>query len=69
MGTPRADAELTEFRQRFGRVAHSSFLYHYARLIEVLYALERMEVLLNDPEILNTHVRPPAASTRWKASA
>ena len=38
-----ADAELAEFRQRFGRVVHSSFHYHYARLIEVLYALEQIE--------------------------
>jgi NAD-reducing hydrogenase large subunit len=56
-GTPRADAELTEFRQRFGSPAHSAFLYHYARLIEIIHALERIEVLLNDPQILETHVR------------
>ncbi len=60
MGTPRADAELTEFRQRFGRLAHSSFLYHYARLIEVLYALECMKVLLQEPDVLDTHVRATA---------
>ncbi len=56
-GTPRADAELIEFRQRFGSPAHSSFLFHYARLIEILYSLERIEALLNDPQILDTHVR------------
>jgi len=59
-GTPRADAELEEFRQRFGRLGHSSFLYHYARLIEVIHALERMETLLNDPRILDAHVRARA---------
>jgi len=59
-GTPRADAELEEFRQRYGRLAHSSFLYHYARLIEVVHALERMEILLNDPRILDEHVRAKA---------
>lgn len=59
-GTPRADAELAEFRQRYGRLAHSSFLYHYARLIEVIHALERMEILLNDPRILDAHVRATA---------
>ncbi len=56
-GTPRADAELAEFRQRFGSPAHSAFLYHYARLIEIVYALERAETLLNDPHITDTHVR------------
>ncbi len=60
MGTPRADAELMEFRQRFGRVAHSSFLYHYARLIEVMYALEALQVLLQEPDVLDTHVRAEA---------
>jgi len=59
-GTPIADAELREFRQRFGRVPHSAFLYHYARLIEVLYALERMKILLDTSEILDTHVRATA---------
>jgi NAD-reducing hydrogenase large subunit len=56
-GTPRADAELLQFRERFGAPAHSSFLFHYARLIEIIYALERIEALLNDPKILDTHVR------------
>lgn len=59
-GTPRADRELEEFRQRFGRPAHSAFLYHYARLIEIVYALEQMEILLDDPGILDTHVRANA---------
>ena len=59
-GTPLADAELQEFRQRFGRVPHSAFLYHYARLIEVLYALERMATLLAAPEVLDRHVRANA---------
>ncbi|MBI4892781.1 MAG: Ni/Fe hydrogenase subunit alpha [Acidobacteria bacterium] len=60
-GTPEADQELAEYRQRLGRIVHSSFFYHYARLIEALYASERMEELLNMPEILDTHVRAEAA--------
>jgi NAD-reducing hydrogenase large subunit len=59
-GTYRADLEYQEFHRRFGTVAHSSFLYHYARLIELLYALERMETLLDDRKILDTHVRAKA---------
>ena len=61
MGTPRADAELQEFRQRFGRIAHSSFLYHYARLIEVMYALECMQLLLQETDALDPHVRAQAS--------
>ncbi|HWR15315.1 MAG TPA: Ni/Fe hydrogenase subunit alpha [Terriglobales bacterium] len=56
-GTPKADAELLTFRQRFGSPVHSAFLYHYARLIEIIYALEKIELLLNDPVILDPHVR------------
>ena len=59
-GTPQADREFTEFHQRFGPAAQSAFHYHYARLIEALYALERIEVLLDDPAILDTHVRAHA---------
>ncbi|MDQ2078660.1 Ni/Fe hydrogenase subunit alpha [Xanthobacteraceae bacterium Astr-EGSB] len=59
-GTPMADAEMIEFHERFGRPAHSSFLYHYARLIELLHALERIGNLLNEPMILDTHVRATA---------
>jgi NAD-reducing hydrogenase large subunit len=59
-GTSNADAELAEFRERFGRVPHSAFLYHYARLIEITYALERIEALLADPQILDRHVRATA---------
>lgn len=61
-GTPSADAEFKEFHQRFGAVAHSAFLYHYARLIEIVYALERIDALLADPRILDTHVRATAGT-------
>jgi NAD-reducing hydrogenase large subunit len=59
-GTLKADAELAVFRKRFGAPAHSAFLYHYARLIEIVYALERIESLLSDPAIMETHVRANA---------
>ena len=55
-----ADAEFKEFHQRFGAVAHSAFLYHYARLVEIVYALEKIQSLLEDPQILDTHVRATA---------
>ena len=56
-GTPLADEELREFRAAHGRTMLSSFHYHHARLIEILYCIERLEELLNDSEILSTHVR------------
>ena len=59
-GTPTADAAFAEYRQRLGKVVQSSFHFHYARLIEAIYCLERMEVLLNDPAILGRHIRARA---------
>ena len=58
--TPLADRELEEFRQRYGPIVHSSFHFHYARLIELLHGLEKIELLLDDPEILSKHVRSRA---------
>ena len=59
-GFPLSDSELKEFHQRFGSPAHSSFLFHYARLIEIIYGLEKIEALLTDPQILDEHVRATA---------
>lgn len=53
-GTRLADKALTAFKQLDHR---SSFYYHHARLIEILYAFEKIEAILNDPDILNEHVR------------
>ncbi len=68
-GTPAADVELREFRQRFGPVVESSFHYHYARLIEIIYGLDRLEELLASPLALDRHVRAHASVKRSKASA
>ncbi|HBY58268.1 MAG TPA: Ni/Fe hydrogenase subunit alpha [Solibacterales bacterium] len=59
--TEEAAEELATYRSLLGRVVASGFHYHYARLIEALYAVERMEQLLNDPAILDRHVRARAA--------
>ena len=61
MGTPKADAELKKFKKlgRPGAVT-SSFLYHYARLIEILAAIERVEISLDDPELLSNDLRADA---------
>jgi F420-non-reducing hydrogenase large subunit len=57
MATPRAQAELEEFRSLFGRPAQATLLYHYARLIEEVYACEHAIELLQDPEITDPNVR------------
>jgi F420-non-reducing hydrogenase large subunit len=57
--TPLAQAELVEFRKAFGRPAQQTLLYHYARLIEMLYNAEYLNQLLDDPEIKSTDIRKP----------
>jgi NAD-reducing hydrogenase large subunit len=64
LGTPRADDELEQFRARLGRAPSSTFHYHYARLIDTLYAAERIEQLLSRDEILSTRVRAHATINR-----
>ena len=56
-GTPLADAELVAFRQLPASEQHSSFHFHYARLIEILHGIERIEQILSEPTILDKRVR------------
>ena len=53
LGVPRADREHHEFRQRAQGPANGTFLYHYARLIEILAATEHIELLLDDPDMVS----------------
>jgi F420-non-reducing hydrogenase large subunit len=57
MATPLAQAEFEEFREKFGRPAQATLLYHWARLIELLYNAENTVRLLEDPEITSTDIR------------
>jgi NAD-reducing hydrogenase large subunit len=62
MGTPKADAELKKFK-KLGRgrsAVTSSFLYHYARLIEILTCIERVEATLDDADLLSEDLRADA---------
>src|SRR5439155_3051262 len=63
-GTPRADQELAEFREMERGVILSSFHYHHARLIEILHGIERIEELLNEPDILSRDVRAVAGPNK-----
>ncbi|MCX6902340.1 MAG: Ni/Fe hydrogenase subunit alpha [Verrucomicrobia bacterium] len=66
MGTPLADAELNNFR-RYGKGAvTSSFLYHYARLIEILTSLERIQQTINDPDLLSERLRADAGINQFE---
>ena len=57
IGTPLADAELRQFKalNPSGPVENTLY-YHYARLIEALYAAERVKQILEDPDVLSTDI-------------
>ncbi|MEO0826307.1 MAG: Ni/Fe hydrogenase subunit alpha [Cyanobacteria bacterium J06642_9] len=58
IGTPLADREFRIFCQH-GTV-NSSFFYHYARLIEILTCIERIETALHDPDLRGDPLRSRA---------
>jgi F420-non-reducing hydrogenase large subunit len=57
MATPLADAALKEMRELVGRPSHHTFVYHYARIVEMVQAAEWIKTLLEDPDICNTDVK------------
>ncbi len=57
ISTPHAQAALEQFRSQFGRPAQQTLLYHYARLIEMVYACERTIELLEWEGITDTDIR------------
>ena len=61
-GTPKADRELRQFRHYGGqgKPVSGSFYYHYARLIEILFSLERIEEILADEILIDHHIRSSA---------
>jgi len=68
MGTPKADKELIEFKQLASGPVASSFFYHHARLVEMLYGIEKIEEILADPKILDKHVRATAGVNRLEGA-
>ncbi len=58
MATPLAQAEYDKMYEVLGgKPAHNTLAYHWARLVEVLYAAERLLELAEDEEILDPTVR------------
>jgi F420-non-reducing hydrogenase large subunit len=60
ISTPEAQAALEEFREVYGRPAQQTLLYHYTRLIELVYVCERARELLQKEEITDTRIREEA---------
>ncbi|MBM4457276.1 MAG: Ni/Fe hydrogenase subunit alpha [Chloroflexi bacterium] len=58
MATPRAQEAYEEFYATLGgKPVHHTLATHWARLVELLYAAERLLELCTDPDITNPHVR------------
>jgi F420-non-reducing hydrogenase large subunit len=58
MATPAAQAEYRRMYETLGgKPVHSTLATHWARLVELLYAAERMLELSKDPEITSPNVR------------
>jgi len=54
LDTPLANAEHQIFKSFTpGRPVENTLYYHYARLVETLFAIERAQVLCSDPDILS----------------
>ncbi|MCF7936137.1 MAG: Ni/Fe hydrogenase subunit alpha [Synergistales bacterium] len=58
IGTPMASEKLKVFKAiGAGAPVSQTLYYHYARVIEILYGLERVRQLLDDPDILSREIR------------
>jgi len=55
--TPLANEEFQAYKQiNNGKPIENTLYFHYARLIETLFAAERVKVLLDDPDILSKDI-------------
>jgi len=70
MATPKAQEHFEQMFETLGskkingryEPVHHRLATHWARLIELLYAAERMDELINDPEITDPNVRVPVTT-------
>ncbi|MCS7316413.1 MAG: Ni/Fe hydrogenase subunit alpha [Bryobacterales bacterium] len=65
LATPLAQQAAEEYFATLGRPVHHTLANHWARLIELLYAAERMKELADDPGLTDPNVRTvPTATPR-----
>ncbi|MFC1922505.1 Ni/Fe hydrogenase subunit alpha [Chloroflexota bacterium] len=71
MATPKAQEAFEKFYETLGskkvndryQPVHQRLATHWARLVELLYSAERMQELVNDPEITDPNVRTVVTNT------
>ena len=58
MATPKAQAAYEQFYEILGgKPVHHTLANHWARVIEMIYAAERMQELAADPDLISKHFR------------
>ncbi|MEG9195402.1 MAG: Ni/Fe hydrogenase subunit alpha [Candidatus Methanoglobus sp.] len=63
MATPLAQEAYEEMYEMLGKPAHYTLAMHWARVIEMIQAAERIKELANDPDILDQNVRNVPTAT------
>jgi F420-non-reducing hydrogenase large subunit len=61
--TPLAQKAYEQYIAKLGKPVHYTLANHWARVIELLYAAERMKELADDPEIISPEVRTIPTNT------
>jgi NAD-reducing hydrogenase large subunit len=59
--TPRANEMLSEFKNLSSKAVTSAFYYHFARLVEMMHSLEKIQELLSLESITDTKVQAIAS--------
>ncbi len=62
--TPLANEHLQEMRRSFGPICHETVMYHHARMIELLYAIEKLDHFIRDDELLSENVSSTLSSPK-----
>jgi len=66
--TPAASAELGKFREAGGRPCHQTVMYNHARMIEILYCMEKLEQIVADDALYGDEVCTKLDSPRDAAA-
>ncbi|WXG40232.1 MAG: Ni/Fe hydrogenase subunit alpha [Candidatus Freyarchaeum deiterrae] len=57
METPLAQEAFKEYRDTVGRPCNATLAYNWARIVELVEAVEKAKILLEDPDIVSTDVK------------
>ncbi len=65
-GEPLSNVEFMEYREMYRNSLNSSFHNHHARLVEMLFCLEKIQHLLHTPHIMDAHCRAVAEPNQFE---